>query len=557
MNPLFRLLAVLVALLAMVTPRDALAQGADPAAWEITVFTDDPALGAKVLAALRTQGFSNPANMVQEEPNPTLNIKTPVTFGHEAVMEVVAGIVEPVIGGHKLERKPGVLETEEPWLFINLPSAMLGRSVAPPPASSGKKSAVKVVVFSDDPAMGEAVLSKLRGIGFTNPENYVGENPNADPNIKCSDAPAMAPLLYEAKAAVEGMVTAPLKEMVGEIPLDDYLFINLPSARVRLKGGVTGVSGGSFSRSAFQVTVFSDDDATGRAVLRAMEAAGFTNPGNMVLDSPNSAPNVKTGSHPDAAAALQAAQQVVGGLFPRATFEPKPGILDTPDWLFINVPVAVTGRLSDSAPVSGFNPADFEVTVFADDQSTGEAILKALESKGFTNPGNMVLDSPNDDANIKTGSKAGADQALKLAGDALRGLFPKVTFTPKPGILDTDNWLFINAPSAVVGKPGGSSISAGKFYGDPKLKKGVPQACGMSDDALTYGLIRLGSRVKLGVHRPVNGDKNWDATMKAYKGQITPISELAGTDLQGCPIVRVQVDGGAFVWRVRDLKLID
>jgi WD40 repeat protein len=85
----------------------------------------------------------------------------------------------------------------------------------------------------------------------------------------------------------------------------------------------------------------------------------------------------------------------------------------------------------------------------------------------------------------------------------------------------------------------------------------LPQACGMTDDDVDYGPLDIGSLVILGAHRVVDGDANWDEDMAQYVGLVAQVTELAGVDPSGCPIVRVDVDGGEYFWRLRDLQLVE
>lgn len=79
----------------------------------------------------------------------------------------------------------------------------------------------------------------------------------------------------------------------------------------------------------------------------------------------------------------------------------------------------------------------------------------------------------------------------------------------------------------------------------------LPDACGRA----VYGPLRVGSVVVLGRHRPVDGATNFTRSMQGYIDQSARVVELAGLDDRGCPGVRVDVDGGRFFWRVRDLRL--
>lgn len=83
----------------------------------------------------------------------------------------------------------------------------------------------------------------------------------------------------------------------------------------------------------------------------------------------------------------------------------------------------------------------------------------------------------------------------------------------------------------------------------------LPQGCGMTDRNADYGAVGVGTVVILGRHRDVEGVDNWSKKMEAYVGRQATVTERAGVDRQGCPGVHVDVDGGKYFWRVRDLTL--
>lgn len=87
--------------------------------------------------------------------------------------------------------------------------------------------------------------------------------------------------------------------------------------------------------------------------------------------------------------------------------------------------------------------------------------------------------------------------------------------------------------------------------GDPR----VPQACGLTDETAVYAPVGVGSQVVLGRHRPVDGEDNWTPGMERYAGRVARVIELVGVDEQGCPLLRVDVDEGGWVWRLRDVLL--
>lgn len=80
----------------------------------------------------------------------------------------------------------------------------------------------------------------------------------------------------------------------------------------------------------------------------------------------------------------------------------------------------------------------------------------------------------------------------------------------------------------------------------------LPQTCDKSGKS---GSVELGSLVILTKHRPVTDDDNWVAKMADYVGKQATVTKINMYDNAGCAVVRVNIDGGAFVWRVRDLGL--
>lgn len=84
----------------------------------------------------------------------------------------------------------------------------------------------------------------------------------------------------------------------------------------------------------------------------------------------------------------------------------------------------------------------------------------------------------------------------------------------------------------------------------------IPAACGMTDATAVYGPIVVGSTVQLGMHTPWQGDANWTAEMNRWVGATAVVVRINGVDAAGCPTVRVNVDGGQFSWRIRDMRLL-
>jgi hypothetical protein len=84
----------------------------------------------------------------------------------------------------------------------------------------------------------------------------------------------------------------------------------------------------------------------------------------------------------------------------------------------------------------------------------------------------------------------------------------------------------------------------------------VPTTCDMSAGNVTYGSLTVGSTVQLAMHSPWRGDANWTPEMNGFVGMTATITSLEGVDDVGCPVVRVNVDGGRFYWRIRDMRVL-
>lgn len=81
----------------------------------------------------------------------------------------------------------------------------------------------------------------------------------------------------------------------------------------------------------------------------------------------------------------------------------------------------------------------------------------------------------------------------------------------------------------------------------------IPQDCTGRE---TYGPIAVGVEVILGQHDVMNGDDNWNAEMNQFVGRTARVTSLDGTDGENCLKVRVDIDGGRWVWRIRNLQLV-
>jgi len=85
----------------------------------------------------------------------------------------------------------------------------------------------------------------------------------------------------------------------------------------------------------------------------------------------------------------------------------------------------------------------------------------------------------------------------------------------------------------------------------------VPQSCDQDEETAYYGLVAPGARVVLWRHRRFDGESNWVEDMSEHVGEEAQVTRLAGVDNTGCPVVNVDSDTGEWVWRVRDLTLVE
>lgn len=149
---------------------------------ELTIFTDDPALGQHVEAAARALGY--PTVVVESEPNADINVKCGPTQAPYA--DELAGLLVGSLGlpPGAINHLP-VLERNE-WLFINLPSAAVSSVGGRLPGDDAAKAALSITVFTGDPLTGEKVRDAIRAAGY--PNVRVNPLPNADFNIKWGQA---------------------------------------------------------------------------------------------------------------------------------------------------------------------------------------------------------------------------------------------------------------------------------------------------------------------------------------------------------------------------------
>lgn len=103
----------------------------------------------------------------------------------------------------------------------------------------------------------------------------------------------------------------------------------------------------------------------------------------------------------------------------------------------------------------------------------------------------------------------------------------------------------------------GSGSFAYQIWEGPRPEGRGPTVPTLCQNAPDYGPIEKGSVVVLGAHRRVDSKLNWAEEMVPFVGRTAVVTRLGGVDPSGCPIVRVDIDGGQFNWRVRAMRLVD
>lgn len=101
------------------------------------------------------------------------------------------------------------------------------------------------------------------------------------------------------------------------------------------------------------------------------------------------------------------------------------------------------------------------------------------------------------------------------------------------------------------------ALGAGLFGAGSASAQDVPRACGMTAATADFGDVVEDAVVRLGRHDFVFGSDNWVPSMDRYVGHLATVTELAGVDESGCPVVLVDVDGGQYAWRLRNAALVE
>ena len=244
------------------------------------------------------------------------------------------------------------------------------------------KSDLQVVVFTEDQDQGAELLEWLAEHGYDNKQNHVAfptdNNGNA---VRYGAAPAAC--IDEIAAYIEGRFEVAVDRDRAFKPSDYSVFVHLDAAaRARVAPG----------RGDVRVVIFTDDKDRGELLLDSLRGRGFTNDENYVTDEPNDEPNVKWGAASEEMVdnVCAVVQSLLGVELDRQhSFE------EDDNDLFVNLPFDSAGRM--------LTRADFDITVFCDNDSVGQNLLARLAALGYSSDENEVLSGANDTFNIKYG----------------------------------------------------------------------------------------------------------------------------------------------------------
>ncbi len=307
-----RMLALLVAaglLTAGCVTKYVVINGVPKSELRVVVLSDNEYHAGELLGQLEARGFDNWENDVQGNPNDEFNIKwgaAPRVYVEEIarLVELKHGVAPRLLAG---------FEPDDYDVWISLPVD---------PEEMPDRDAFEVTIFTDDGERGSEAMLMLEGLGYTNDNNDVTDEPNDEYNIKWG----MAPEAYVEEIATFLEATYGIALVRHDVfePDDDDIFINLPFDLPDIT-----------ERVAFEVTVFCDDEELGQEVLDLLAGLGYSNEDNEVLDGPNDDYNVKYGALP-----VDFLEEIAGALEQRFDTE-----FERLDWfepddrdVFINIP---------------------------------------------------------------------------------------------------------------------------------------------------------------------------------------------------------------------------
>jgi hypothetical protein len=302
-------------------------------------------------------------------------------------------------------------------------------------------------------------------------------------------------------------------------------------------------------RQSFEVTVFTDDPITGRRVLAAIEAEGYTNPGNQILDTPNEQFNIKWGGAPEHLVEHVAgiARRMVGhDLVRLKIFGP-----DDAD-IFLNLPVCLLGGAARPSTCSPLVVPRSGAGAGLDPRFDAHGIPQAC---GFTGL-DVRWGAIEEGTEVVLGRHRPEDGDANWAEEMTQYVGRTARVTRKHGVdgagcpvvkvdVDGGEWFWRVRDMQLAGR--GRPLVVGR--------DAIPRDCSMSDETVDYGPIAVGSDVILGRHSPWQGDANWSEEMEPFVGRIARVQDLVGTDVAGCPLVRVDIDNAQWFWRIRDMQL--
>lgn len=281
------------------------------------------------------------------------------------------------------------------------------------------RSEVRLVIASTDGYRAGRLLAELEEHGFDNEENEVIRKARDGFGIRWGAAPVA--YVEEIVRAVEDRFDVRLDRSQDLGSKDYEVVVNLPFADVRLP-----------DRSEFEVVIFTDAEARGDELLAQLLALGYTNEENYVTTDPNDYFNIKWGMAPD-----EFADEVIAAvamLDSSIEVEPEHVFEFDDNDIFINLPF---WRLEPP------ERKHFEVSVFCDDEDLGDEVLAALAELGYTNEDNEVLESPNDEFNVKYGGlpQEFLDEIVGWLEDRFGQEFDRQDIWD-----ENDNDVFINIP---------------------------------------------------------------------------------------------------------------